>query len=82
MTTADRINIRRSAAELREWLIGKGCQVLDSKIVGKRSVLSVSGPVPSELTSHVLVITEKINGMESRDWLDRLGGCCIQWREE
>lgn len=82
MTTADRINIRRSAAELREWLIGKGCQVLDSRIVGKSSVLAVSGPVPSELTSHVLVITEKLNGLERRAWLARLGGCCIHWREE
>jgi hypothetical protein len=81
MTTVERINLRRSAAELRHWLIAQGCTVLDSKLVGRTPVLAVSGPVPSELTNQVMVLTEKLGGLERRAWLARLGGCCIHWRE-
>ncbi len=82
ITTADRILLRRNAAEVRVWLQEKGVAVLDSKIVNRTPVLSVSGPVPTELTSQVMVITEKMNGLERRAWLARLGGCCVHWREQ
>lgn len=82
ITTADRILLRRNAAEVRVWLQEKGVAVLDSKIVNRTPVLSVAGPVPTELTSQVMVITEKLNGLERRAWLARLGGCCVHWREQ
>ena len=82
ITTADRILLRRNAAEVRVWLQEKGVAVLDSKFVNRTPVLSVSGPVPTELTSSVMVITEKMNGLERRAWLARLGGCCVHWREQ
>ncbi len=82
ITTADRILLRRNAAEVRVWLQEKGVAVLDSNIVNRTPVLSVSGPVPTELTSQVMVIPEKRNGLERRAWLARLGGCCVHWREQ
>ena len=82
ITTADRILLRRNAAEVRVWLQEKGVAVLDSKIVNRTPVLSVAGPVPTELTSQVMVITEKLHGLERRAWLARLGGCCVHWREQ
>jgi hypothetical protein len=82
MTITDRIDIRRKAAVMRRWLQAKGISVIENRVVNKTPVLVVSGPVPSELTSHVLVITEKLNGLERRAWLARLGGCCIHWREQ
>ena len=82
MTITDRINIRRKAAIMRRWLQAKGISVIENRVVNKTPVLAVSGPVPSEMASHVMVITEKLNGLERRAWLARLGGCCIHWREE
>ena len=82
MTITDRIDIRRKAAVMRRWLQGKGVSVVESRVVNKTPVLAVTGPVPSELASHVMVITEKLNGLERRAWLARLGGCCIHWREQ
>ena len=80
--TADRVLIRRAAAEVRVWLQEQGVEVIDSRIVNRTPVLSVSGPVPTELTSQVMVITEKLHGLERRAWLARLGGCCVHWREQ
>ena len=82
MSITDRIDIRRKAAVMRRWLQAKGISVIENRVVNKTPVLSVSGPVPSELASHVMVITEKLNGLERRAWLARLGGCCIHWREQ
>lgn len=82
MTITDRIDIRRKAAVMRRWLQAKGISVIENRVVNKTPVLSVSGPVPSELASHVMVITEKLNGLERRAWLARLGGCCLHWREQ
>ena len=83
ITTADRILLRRNAAEVRVWLQEKGVAVLDSKIVNRTPVLSVAGPVPTELTSQVMVIHERLHGgLERRALLARLGGCCVHWREQ
>ena len=82
ITTADRVLIRRTAAEVRVWLQEQGVEVIDSRIVNRTPVLSVAGPVPTELTSQVMVITEKLHGLKRRAWLARLGGCCVHWREQ
>lgn len=82
MSITDRIDIRRKAAVMRRWLQAKDISVIENRVVNKTPVLAVSGPVPSELASHVMVITEKLNGLERRAWLARLGGCCIHWREQ
>ena len=82
MSITDRIDIRRKAAVMRRWLQAKGISVIENRVVNITPVLAVTGPVPSELASHVMVITEKLNGLERRAWLARLGGCCIHWREQ
>ena len=83
ITTADRVLIRRTAAEARVWLQEQGVEVIDSRIVNRTPVLSVAGPVPTELTSQVMVIHERLHGgLERHAWLARLGGCCVHWREQ
>ena len=56
MSITDRIDIRRKAAVMRRWLQAKGISVIENRVVNKTPVLAVSGPVPSELASHVMVI--------------------------
>jgi len=82
MTVADRITIRKTAAELRKWLAERGIQVRDSRVLGRSAVLTVTGPVPAEIADQVMVITENIGGLVRRTWAARLGGCCLHWRED
>ncbi len=81
ISTAERIVVRRSAAEVRLWLQAKGVDVLDTKILHRTPVLSVRGPVPHEMTNLVNVLVEKLNGQERRSWLACVGGCHVHWRE-
>lgn len=81
MRVEERIAIRAKAANLRIWLMEKGIEVLESKVIGRCGMLTIARPLPADLAGNVTLVHENVGGLTRRTWAARLGGCYVNWRE-
>ncbi|MNY49280.1 hypothetical protein D3C86_1846840 [compost metagenome] len=73
-------NLQKTADQLRLWLTANGCTVRTSQVY-RTPLLTVTGPLPIEMTRRAVPSREPIAGVVREVLLVRFGGCLLHWRQ-